>query len=153
MQVEEPVQGPSHSGGVRALVSMELSASNKRLDLALAYFDAEEPQPLALTLAEPPHADGRRRARRLFCRRRLLHCPWIMIHQCTRSRGEFASPLRAEKYQNGRAVEIASNGLLPRIGDRPQSWRAAGRPVGYCCHLGRGGSSLTAIHLGTFCLP
>ena len=32
MQVEEPVQGPSHSGGVRALVSMELSASNERLD-------------------------------------------------------------------------------------------------------------------------
>ena len=34
MQVEEPVQGPSHSGGVRALVSMELSASNERLDFA-----------------------------------------------------------------------------------------------------------------------
>jgi hypothetical protein len=34
MQVEKPVQGPSHSGGVRALVSMELSASNERLDFA-----------------------------------------------------------------------------------------------------------------------
>ena len=34
MQVEEPVQGPSYSGGVRALVSMELSASNERLDFA-----------------------------------------------------------------------------------------------------------------------
>ena len=34
MQVEEPVQGPSHSGGVRALVSMELPASNERLDFA-----------------------------------------------------------------------------------------------------------------------
>jgi hypothetical protein len=32
--IEEPVQGPSHSGGVRALVSMELSASNERLDFA-----------------------------------------------------------------------------------------------------------------------
>ena len=131
MQVEEPVQGPSHSGGVRALVSMELSASNKRLDLALAYFDAEEPQPLALTLAEPPHADGRRRARRLFCRRRLLHCPWIMIHQCTRSRGEFASPLRAEKYQNGRAVEIASNGFLNLgfIGSSATNTRSVGLRV------------------------
>jgi hypothetical protein len=34
MQVEEPVQGPSHSGAVRTLVSMELSASNERLDFA-----------------------------------------------------------------------------------------------------------------------
>ena len=29
-----PYKGPSHSGGVRALVSMELSASNERLDFA-----------------------------------------------------------------------------------------------------------------------
>jgi hypothetical protein len=73
--IEEPVQGLSHSGGTGTMVGMELSASYERLDFALAYFDAEEPQPLAFTLAEPPHADGRRRARRLFCRRRLLHCP------------------------------------------------------------------------------
>jgi hypothetical protein len=64
--IEEPVQGLSHCGGIGTMVGMEPSASNQRLDFALAYFDAEEPQPLALTLAEPPHADGRRRARRLF---------------------------------------------------------------------------------------
>jgi hypothetical protein len=34
-----------------------------------------------------------------------------MIHQCTRSRGEFASSLGAEKYQNFTAVGIASNDL------------------------------------------
>ena len=70
MQVEEPVQGPSHSGGVRALVSMELSASNKRLDLALAEFNAEEPHPPASTFAEPKHTGGRGRTRQRFCARR-----------------------------------------------------------------------------------
>jgi hypothetical protein len=34
-----------------------------------------------------------------------------MIHRCTRSRGEFASYLRAEKYQNLTAMGIASNDL------------------------------------------
>jgi hypothetical protein len=94
--IEEPVEGPSHSGEVRALVSMELSASYERLDFALAYFDAEEPQPLASTFAVPKHTGGRRRARPLFCRRRSLYCPWIMIHQCTRSRGELL-PLYEQK--------------------------------------------------------
>ena len=36
MQVEEPVQGPSHSGGTGTMVGMELSASYERLDFALA---------------------------------------------------------------------------------------------------------------------
>ena len=66
MQVEEPVQGPSHSGGVRVLVSTELSASNERLDFAFPQFNAEEPQPLASTFAVPKHAGGGRRTRQLF---------------------------------------------------------------------------------------
>ena len=135
--IEEPVQGLSHSGGTGTMVGMELSASYERLDFTLAYFDAEEPQPLALTLAEPPHADGRRRARRLFCRRRLLHCPWIMIHQCTRSRGEFASSLRAEKYQNGRAVEIASYDLAQNRRSASIVAGRFGRPVGLPLWPGR----------------
>jgi hypothetical protein len=34
--IEEPVQGLSHCGGVRTVVGMEPSASNERLDFALA---------------------------------------------------------------------------------------------------------------------
>jgi hypothetical protein len=59
MQVEKTVQGLSHSGGIRALVSIELPASNERLDFALAQFDTEEPQPLASTFAVPKHTGGR----------------------------------------------------------------------------------------------
>jgi hypothetical protein len=67
--IEEPVQGLSHCGGVRTVVGMELSASNERLDFALAEFDTEEPQPPASALAMPKHTSGRRRTRRLFsCR-------------------------------------------------------------------------------------
>jgi hypothetical protein len=60
----------SHCGGIRTVVGMEASASNERLDFALAYFDAEEPHPPASTFAVPKHAGGTRRARLLFCGRR-----------------------------------------------------------------------------------
>ena len=68
--VKESVQGLSHCGGVRTMVGMEPSASNERLDFALAQFDAEEPQALASTFAVPKHAGGRRGARQLFWGRR-----------------------------------------------------------------------------------
>jgi hypothetical protein len=41
--VKEPVQGLPHCGGIRTVVGIEASASNKRLDFPLAEFDAEEP--------------------------------------------------------------------------------------------------------------
>ena len=78
------------------MVGVEPSASNERLDFALAYFDAKEPQPPASTFAEPPHAGGGRRTRPLFCGRRYLYCPWIVIHRCTRSQGELL-PLNEQK--------------------------------------------------------
>ena len=68
--IEESVQGLSHCGGICTMVGMEASASNERLDFALAQFDAEEPQPPASTFAVPKHTGGRRRTRRLFCGRR-----------------------------------------------------------------------------------
>jgi hypothetical protein len=42
--VKESVQGLSYSGRIRTMVGIEASASNERLDFALAEFDAEEPQ-------------------------------------------------------------------------------------------------------------
>ena len=44
--VKESVQGLSHGGAIRTVVGMEASASNERLDFALAYFDGKESHPL-----------------------------------------------------------------------------------------------------------
>jgi hypothetical protein len=78
------------------MIGMEPSASNERLDFALAEFDAEEPQTPASTFAVPKHTGGRRGARQLFCVRRELNCPWIMIHQCTAPRANLL-PLYEQK--------------------------------------------------------
>jgi hypothetical protein len=69
------VQGLSHGGAIRTVVGTEASALNERLDFALAYFDGKEPHPPASTFAEPPHADGRRRARQRFRGRGHFCCP------------------------------------------------------------------------------
>ncbi len=68
-----------------------------------------------------------------------FYCPWIMIHQCTRSRGEFASSLRAEKYQNLTAVGIASNDLAPEWAIGLEAWPVALRVL-LDCRSGRAGS-------------
>ena len=54
-----------------------------------------------------------------------------MIHQCTRSPDEFASSLRAEKYQNLTATGIASNDLAPECATSVEAW-----PVGLTGPLG-----------------
>ena len=95
--VKESVQGLSHCGGICTMVGIEASASNERLDFALAQFDAEEPQPLASTFAVPKHTGGRRRTRQLFRGRRELYCPGIMIHQCNRSPGRICFPFTSRK--------------------------------------------------------
>jgi hypothetical protein len=103
--VKESVQGLSNCGGIRTVVGMEASASNERLDFALAKFDTEEPQPPASTFAVPKHTSGRRRARQLFCGRRQFYCPWIMIGAPVR-RGEIWSLSTRRKYQNFIAAGI-----------------------------------------------
>jgi hypothetical protein len=68
--VKESVQGAPHCGGICTMVGIEASASNERLDFALAEFDAEEPQAPAPPFAVPKHTGGRRRTRQLFRGRR-----------------------------------------------------------------------------------
>jgi hypothetical protein len=54
--IEKTVEGPSHCGGIRAVIRMELSASNERLDFGFAQFDREAPHSLSSPLAVPTHA-------------------------------------------------------------------------------------------------
>jgi hypothetical protein len=54
--IEKPVQGLSHCSGIRAVVGMELSASNEHVDLGLAQFDREASHSLSSPLAVPTHA-------------------------------------------------------------------------------------------------
>jgi hypothetical protein len=54
--IEKPVQGLSHRGGIRALVGMELSASNERVDFGFAHFDRDAPHSLSSPLAVPTHS-------------------------------------------------------------------------------------------------
>jgi hypothetical protein len=121
------VQGLSYCRGIRTVVGMEPSASNERLDFALAEFDAEEPRPPASTFAVSKHAGGRRRARagQLFCGRRWLYCLWIMIHQCTRSQGRIRFLSMSRKYQNLPPVGIASNDLASEWAIGLEAWPVA----------------------------
>ena len=54
--IEKPVQGLSHCGGIHAVVGMELSASNERVDFGFAQFDRQAPHSLSTPLAVPTHA-------------------------------------------------------------------------------------------------
>jgi hypothetical protein len=56
--IEEPVQGLSHCGGIRAVVAMEPTASNERVDFGFAQFDRQAPHSLSSPLAVPTHALG-----------------------------------------------------------------------------------------------